>query len=554
MNSRLTCQVRRNTTAALSACMPLLALCLPPALAADVSVDPKPLARFTWNTVVNNGQEIPGAGVLFNGYNQPSVNTNGFVVFRGRSKGGTGGEPVHGIFSRDMGAGSGSAVTSVFTNATVVPGPNNPDHQGALSTFTEFPAFPRIGISSSLIATRGQSNPVWTYTLPDGTETRVGTSGVYVLRQGQPLAAASQLGAVPGFEYYAVPGAPAGTRFDQFPGAPALAGAERIVFKGNYTDGVSKTGVFHRGVNPSRPDAAVQLIASSNTLIPGQPADGVRFGSTAPPSASTVDTVFLGLDNEEQPTLGGIYRAPLGSNPALKVLVPLGAQVPGESQGTGFARVGEVLSYDGRLIGFWGSWGAETRPVTLICPQDGNADLIKYCNDTYPSGHLVQVPVHQGFFVHDATTHQTHPVVKTGAEFKDFMYWVFSGRPPGVGDGDSEDFEPPRWRASTFVTSFRLGLNGRAQVAFKGNKPTTPAIDGIYMTWVPTVPQVIRPLVETGSAATLLDPQAPAGSLVSAIGLERDALRGNWLAITASMLNATTGETWAGVYLARTLP
>jgi hypothetical protein len=105
MKTRLTCQVRRNTTAALSACMPLLALCLPPALAADVSVDPKPLARFTWNTVVNNGQEIPGAGVLFNGYNQPSVNANGFVVFRGRSKGGYGGgEPVHGIFSRDMGS------------------------------------------------------------------------------------------------------------------------------------------------------------------------------------------------------------------------------------------------------------------------------------------------------------------------------------------------------------------------------------------------------------------------------------------------------------------
>ena len=56
--------------------------------------------------------------------------------------------------------------------------------------------------------------------------------------------------------------------------------------------------------------------------------------------------------------------------------VLLGAQVPGESQGTGFARVGEVLSYDGRLVGFWGSWGAETRPVTLIGIRPGSGKFV----------------------------------------------------------------------------------------------------------------------------------------------------------------------------------
>jgi hypothetical protein len=50
-----------------------------------------------------------------------------------------------------------------------------------------------------------------------------------------------------------------------------------------------------------------------------------------------------------------------------------------------------------------------------------------------------------------------------------------------------------------------------------------------------------------------LDAQAPAGSLVSAIGIERDGLRNGRLALTASMLNQVTGEAWAGIYLT-TLP
>ena len=62
----------------------------------------------------------------------------------------------------------------------------------------------------------------------------------------QPRTATSLLGAVPGYESYSVPGAAAGTRFDQFPGAPAVDGST-VVFKGNYTEsGVGRTGVFYR--------------------------------------------------------------------------------------------------------------------------------------------------------------------------------------------------------------------------------------------------------------------------------------------------------------------
>ena len=368
------------------------------------------------------------------------------------------------------------------------------------------------------------------------------------MRLGERVGAMAQLGAVPGFDHYSVPGAPAGTKFDQFPGSPAVANTNAVVFKGNYTDGVSKTGIFFRSFNPSGKPAKTQVIASSNTVIPGQPANGARFGSTAPPSAADTDAVFLGLDNEETPTLGGIYRAPLATNPQLQTLVSIGGQVPGEQSGVTFNRLGEGLSYDGRFVAFWGAWGSETRPVILKCPEDGQKDVIEFCNLKYPNGHEVAIPVNQGFFVHDAQTRKTYPAVKTGGEYLDFQYWVFSGRPPGVGhsDSDSEDFEEPRWRSAAFAATH--GQGGKAQVAFKGRKQTM--IDGIYLTQVPSSPSVIRTVVETGMDGAMIDPMA-AGVPVIAVGIERDGLRNGWLAIAASMANEATG--WAGVYVTRTV-
>jgi hypothetical protein len=66
-------------------------------------------------------------------------------------------------------------------------------------------------------------------------------------------------------------------------------------------------------------------------------------------------------------------------------------------------------------------------------------------------------------------------------------------------------------------------------------------------------------LVQTGMDGTVLDPQAmwdddedPATEDVplpiASVALERDAFRGNWLAITASMGVEEAG--WAGIYLA----
>ena len=168
------------------------------------------------------------------------------------------------------------------------------------------------------------------------------------------------------------------------------------MFKGNYTVGdVGKTGVYYRDLaNASIPLAGgplapaggvkpVVLIADTSTLIPGTRT--TTFGSTAPPSAAGRKAVFAGFDNEDNPTKGGIYLAPLtGTSPMLTTLVNIGGQVPGEKKGAVFNKLGEGLSFDGRFVAFWGAWGSETKTLILDCPTDGNKDRIAYCMAAIP--------------------------------------------------------------------------------------------------------------------------------------------------------------------------
>jgi hypothetical protein len=465
--------------------------------------------------------------------------------------------PVKGIYARLMGTSPG-ALMKVFDNSTTVPQPNNTSYNGVPSTFTEFPAFPRIGLESDTILTRAQSKPVWTWSYTDSNgnvvESRAGSSGVYARRLGDDVSAMTQLGIVPvtaqdDFSYYAVPGAATTIKFDQFPGSPAVSGWNTVAFKGNYTDGTSKTGIFFRSFSQMAPNAKTQVIASSDTEIPT--GKGVKFGSTAPPSASNTDVVFLGLDNEAEPTLGAIYQAALAPKPPLKILVKIGGAVPGEP-GMRFERLGEALSYDGTFVAFWGGWGG-MRNVTVTCPQDGQAAVIQYCKDhaeTPQWTYTVKVPNKQGFFVHNAQTGKTYVVAKTGADYTDFVYWTYSGRPPGVGDSDSEDFEPPRWRSAAFAAV--SGKTPNAQVAFKGR--SAGGADGIYITAVgPSSTPGITTVAETGWDATKIDPLCTAspGILITALGIERDGLRNGWLAFAASMANET--DSCAGVYVTRTV-
>ena len=574
------------------------------AVAVTAAAAPKTSA-FHWETVVNNNDFVPGSDRYFNSYNQPSVNSRGMVVFRARSTGHAQG-PLSGIFRRDV-SGRDRAIQTIASRSTVVPGPNNtcypqgggqdatdcpPEGSGQFSTFNEFPSFPRVALNRDFAATRGNSQPVWTYTPEGGSETRVGTSGVYLHTDGnQLLPGATQLGSVPGYCIYQVPGIDAlGTRFDQFPGAPAVTDNGVVVFKGNYADnGVASTGVFFRDVLAG--DVPVQLIAHSVTNIPGS---DTPFGSTAPPSAAEGRVVFVGVDNEELPSEGGIYLAPLSENPELTVLAAIGDPVPGV-QGQNYSRFGEGLSFDGRFVSFWATWGGASNTLRLYCPEEGNRDRRDFCNnrgmfadgsgdansicndttdDSDSCYQVLQVPANQGIFVHDTRTGETVQVARTGDVYDDFLYWNYSGAPPGGshggGHGESgDDREPPRWRSSAFAA---VTSNGSARwVVWKArngvigvNDQYENPVDGIYLHKSPGRGSVTT-VVDTQTPGTVLDREAPAGSVVTEIGLERDGMRSSLLVINASMTvppaegavqqaeeeEGHEDEDMAGIYLTR---
>jgi len=573
---------------------------------------------FSWSTVVNNGDYMPTDGCdpasptvppcrTFNSYNQPSVNIGQLVVLRARSKGGQGqGQPVHGVYTRDM-AASGP-VTKVLDRDTLVPQPNNRD-----TLFVEPPSFPRIDMWSSAMATRGNHQPVWKV-LNDTGEIleQLGTTGIYTNPYGPLITGASKLGSVDAFSFFQVPEAP-GIPFDVFPGSPSVTLGGTLVFKGNYTvDLVGKTGVYYRdlvngpiplpsgsSLAPAGGTNPVVLIANNTeTLIPGT--DTV-FGSTAPPSAADGVAVFAGFDNEESPTLGGIYLAPLspypsGEQPKLTPLVRIGSPVPTESKAT-FNRLGEGVSFDGRFVAFWGAWGTETKTVRLYCPKEGNKARIDYCNQRLDLGtgkldgdpnsicddtndpmygiscyQEKQVPVHQGIFVHDIRSGKagtTHMVAKTADGFDDFVYWNYSGRAPGVGEGgeDEDDGEPARWRSTAFMAvsglvdgsmtdaTFHAAFKARTGSLDSDTHVYIDPVDGIYLRKGPGQ-QPIQTLAQTGMDGTLIDPEAVddlGSSLpVTEMGIERDGFRGNALVINVTMGTEETG--WAGIYLTRVPP
>jgi hypothetical protein len=517
-----------------------------------------------WNTVVNNNDPAPGgaAGARFRSYNQPAINDAGLVVFRARSAV-ENSQQVDGVYRRNV--ATVGPIVKLLTRGNPVPAPNNTLYNGVPAGFLEFPSTPRVDATSDLIATRGQHQPAWTYLLGDA-ETRIGTSGIYAFTNAGTVTGASLLGSAVetdqvtlSFPWYSVPGALLGTRFDQFPGSPALAGGRFILYKGNYTDpvdGLGRTGIYFRDVLNTTPVPFTGLIANSNTVIPNQPVGGsVRFGSTAPPSAANGFVYFTGLDIEEAPTLGGIYRAPIASTPTLQVVAGIGGQVPGEAPGMTFTRFGEALSLNstGSRALFWAAWGTETFQKTLICPTDGNPDIIAYCNEQHPNGFVVEVPVKQGLFVFDQPTQTLRAVAKTGSEgLTDMVFWGFSGRAPSAGGSIEPGEELARWRSATFA-ALNSPTPETLQVVFKSERGDT---NGLYLREGLVRQFPLTTVAEVGTTSgTAIDPQAPAESLVSAVGIERDGFRNHRLAITASMLfvdpvdpKNTLG--WAGIYQA----
>ena len=431
---------------------------------------------------------------------------------------------------------------------------------------------------------------------------QLGTTGIYTNPFGPLVTGASKLGSVAGFSFFQVPEAP-GTPFDVFPGAPAVTGTNTIVFKGNYTtSGIGRTGVYYRDLTATAipsPDggtlapaggiAPAILIANNvDTRIPGT---NTIFGSTAPPSAANDQAVFAGFDNEDAPTMGGIYLVPLtGSRPPLTMLVSIGSQVPGQSRAARFNRLGEGVSFDGRFVAFWGAWGTATKTVRLYCPQEGNKDRIAFSNNVgqfdpvtgeFPGDpnsicddasdpnvgiscyQEKQVPVHQGIFVYDTRTRQTHVVAVTGDGYDDFVYWNYSGMVPGTAGGsEGDDGEPARWRSASFVAVSGMADGSLADATFDAAfKARTGSIDPVTNVYVDPVDGIylrkgpgqspVATVVQTGMDGALIDPEAVDdlgnGLPVTEMGLERDGFRGNSLVVNVTMGSEETG--WAGVYL-----
>jgi hypothetical protein len=535
--------------------------CLLPQLP-GMAETPGPLPEsYAWKKVVNNLDFVPGTDSKpFNSYNQPSVNASGLIVFRARSKGP---EVMSGIYQKDMKSGAG--IQKIADRNTTVPAPNNtlyaPDD--TLAKFNEFPSIPRISITTRTIATRGNSQPVWTYQL-DGADTKAGTTGIFLNPGGNFISGVGLLGSVPPpagpvdgvnyFPYMQVPGAVAGTKFDVFPGSPAVADGDVIVFKANYTEAnVGKTGVFYRDPVGGQGKTPTQLIANTSTVIPNLPegVTGVKFGSTAPPSAAGNKAVFAGFDNEETPTYGGLYLAPLTPGPTLQKLVGIGDAVPGETDAT-FNKFGEGLSFDGRYVSFWGAWGNETKTLWLDCPADGNADLLAYCAEFVGDNFPVQVPVNQGIFVVDTTNGVVSRIARTGENFSDFLFWTFSGKPPGVGGSDESDGEVPRWRSSAF-SAVSQDLKGEFLVAFKSRTGTLDPVENTYINPVDGIyignGAQVDAMLDTNTLGQSLDAAAPVGSKVSALGIERESFRGSWFTLTATMVEPVSSESLAGIYL-----
>jgi hypothetical protein len=158
--------------------------------------------------------------------------------------------------------------------------------------------------------------------------------------------------------------------------------------------------------------------------------------------------------------------------------------------------------------------------------------------------------VNQGIFLHDTTTKKTLMVARSGPveEFLDFLYWVYSGRPPGTGSSDDTDGEPPRWRSSAFAA-----VDGSRGVLFKASRTPIPNVtvpsSGIYGAgYINGALTDVVPAIEVGNLVAKLDPGAPADSTVLSVGIEREAVRSGWVALTVSTINPA-GESWAGVYV-----
>ena len=82
----------------------------------------------------------------------------------------------------------------------------------------------------------------------------------------------------------------------------------------------------------------------------------------------------------------------------------------------------------------------------------------------------------------------------------------------------------------------------------------TNPVDGIYLKrGGPSIKQSMQTVLDTTMKGQTLDLEAPAGSTITELGIEREGLRGDWLTINAKMgiEGGTEEDGLAGIYLAK---
>lgn len=433
-----------------------------------------------FQVLVDRTDSIPGASGLFNSFNAPAIDANGNVVFRGRGSGPQGSSGVQGIYITTV--ANPESILRIADRSTVVPGSDS-------ATFNSFPSFPRI--ENGQVIFRGVSEPV----APE----LEGNAGVYVGTATGLTTAADRQSMVPPENLLF---------FDQYPGAPDIATISRLgrvqsvaVFKGNASveeapteeAATETTGVYFRSMTRNSP---IVMIADTMTAIPGSE---TLFGSTAPPSAHGNLVVFVGSDNEDMPTIGGIYVADITAKDvpgSVRPLVEIGDAIP-DGGGASFARFNETLSFDGRTVAFFGS--------DDVAPQENPSAL-------------------QGIYTVDVRSGVVSKIVDTNTNVPDlaepFPSFLFESSPMG---GEQEG-----------VLKFPafLAIDG-SNVAFLAHAPND--VVGIYLSQQGrTGPRTLKTVLDTTNDGGLLDPQL-AGVPVSELSMERDALRGDRLVFTATI-------------------
>ncbi|MGA8044090.1 MAG: hypothetical protein WCA37_14935, partial [Terracidiphilus sp.] len=519
----------------------------------DVIVHDK--AALAWQTLANGSSTLPGTTTAYSVFGSPSINASGLAVFRGQSvltisKGSGESSSTTGIYTADL--ATGGKLAKVVDIATIVPEPNTLTYGSTTAKFGGFPAFPNIDQTSTFVGFNATHPPVISLT----SSGKAGSAGIYsnpagALDTGVGIFVADSTTTYP---YFEIPDLP-GTAFGAFPNSPAVVNGNTLVFKGDFLNGTAVAmGVYYRDVVANTGTSPVSLIASTySTKVPGKT---MKFGYLAAPSAIGSTVVFVGYDKKDAPTAGGIYSAPISAAPALTPLVTIGAAVPGEAATDTFTRFSDALSFDGRFVGFWGAWGAETTAVHVTCPTE-DAAVKAYCMTVFPTGYDAQVPVHQGMFVYDTANSTLNVVAKTGSEFSDFAYWPFVGTLPeegaptttgGTTGGEEAEvpLEPP-----AFVLSPAIVVVGQSGADYKAAfKARTGSVDGIYMRSGPGDAIPIVTALDSTMTGAAVDSASSASAIIQKFDLERAGMQGNWLAIGVNVQDGGKQSTSTGLYAA----